>query len=45
MIAYLIHQTTGGQDVSLKLIRGGSTPIPPEVVGEIEGLIDEFIHQ
>ena len=46
LIVYLIHQTSGGQKVSLRLNRGGSAPpVPPEVVGEIEGLADEFIHR
>ena len=45
LIAYLIHQTSDGQAVSLRLIRGGSAPIPPEVVKEIEDLVDELIHQ
>lgn len=42
LMAYLTHQTSGGQTVSLRLLRGGSTPIPPEVVREIEGLVEEF---
>ena len=45
MIGYLIHQTSGDQDISLRLIHGRNTPIPPEIVGEIKGLVSEFIHQ
>ena len=39
LIAYLIHQTSGGQVISL-MLRG--PPVPPEVAREIEGLVDEF---
>ena len=40
-INYLTHQTSGGQVVSLGLF-GGSAPIPPKVVKEIEHLVDEL---
>ena len=39
LINYLIHQTSGGQTISLRLCEGH---IPPEVVKEIEGLVEEF---
>ena len=42
LIAYLTRQTSGGQAVSLRLIRGGSTPIPPEVVRDMQGLVQEL---
>ena len=42
LITYLTHQTSDGQAVSLKLTRGGSTPIPPEVVRKMEGLVEEL---
>ena len=42
LVAYLTHQTSGGQTISLRL-SWGCPPIPPEVVREIEGLVDEFI--
>ena len=41
LTAYLAHQTSGGQAISLKL-RKDRPPVPPEVVREIEGLVDEF---
>ena len=41
LISYLAHQTSGGQGISLK-IRKSRPPVPPEVVREIEGLVDEF---
>ena len=39
LINYLIHQTSGGQAISLRLCEGH---VPPEVVKEIEGLVEEF---
>ena len=41
LIAYLRHQTSGGQAISLGL-RGVHPSIPLEVVREIESLVDEF---
>ena len=41
LITYLIHQTSGGQAISLRLC-GDHPPIPPGVVREIEGLVGEF---
>ena len=41
LITYLTHQTSGGQAISLGL-RRGRLPVPPEVVREIEGLVEEF---
>ena len=41
LVAYLTHQTSGGQVISLRLC-GGCPPLPPEVVREIEGLVEEF---
>ena len=41
LIGYLIHQTSGGQAISLRLC-GKHAPIPPEVVRKIEGLVDVF---
>ena len=41
LIAYLTHQTSGGQPISL-VLRKKRPPVPPEVVMEIEGLVDEF---
>ena len=38
---YLVHQTSGGQAVSLR-IYGRSLPVPPEVVREIEDLAEGF---
>ena len=42
LIAFLTHQTSAGQTVSLRL-HGGYPPVPPEVIKELEGLVDEFI--
>ena len=42
LIAFLTHQTSAGQTVSLRL-HGGYPPLPPEAVTEIEGIVDEFI--
>jgi len=42
LIAYLTHQTSGGQLMSLRLCRK-RPPIPPEVAREMEGLVDKFI--
>jgi len=43
LIAYLGHQTSGGQLISLRL-RWSYTPAPPEaVVRDIEALVEEFI--
>ena len=41
LIAYLAHQTSGGQIISLQVI---SDPpcIPPEVVNQVEGLVENF---
>ena len=44
LTAYLTRQTSGGQTISLWL-SGKHPPIPPGVVKEIEGLVEEFIHQ
>jgi len=44
LIAYLIHQTSGGQIVSLEVI-GDSPCMPPEVVNEVEGLVKEFAYR
>ena len=41
LIAYLTHQTSGGQAISLR-IRGRRDPVPPEVTREIKGLVGEF---
>ena len=41
LINYLVHQTSDGQAVSLRLC-GEPTPVPPEVVMEIEDLVKEF---
>jgi len=41
LIVYLTHQTSGGQAISLG-IHGKAPPIPPEVVREIESLVDGF---
>jgi len=41
LITYLIHQTSGGQAISFKLC-GEHPPVPPEVVEEIESLVEEF---
>jgi len=41
LIAYLTHQTSGGQAISL-VLRRRRPPVPLEVVREIEGLVDEF---
>jgi len=42
LVAYLAYQTSGGQTVSLSL-HSHRPRIPPEVVSEIEGLVEEFI--
>lgn len=44
LITYLTRQTSGGQAISLWL-GGERPPIPPEVVKEIEGLVEVFIHE
>ena len=41
LIAYLAHQTSGGQAISLR-IRGRRDPVPPEVMREIKGLVVDF---
>lgn len=41
LIAYLTHQTSSGQTISLGVC-GTHAPVPPEVVREIEGLVEEF---
>ena len=41
LINYLTHQTPGGQTISL-IPYEGPVPVPPEVIREIEGLVDEF---
>jgi len=41
LIAYLTHQTSGGQAISLGL-RRKAPPVSPEVVREIESLVDGF---
>jgi len=41
LIAYLTHQTSGGQAISLTLHKRRPT-IPPEAVREIQRLVDEF---
>ena len=41
LIDYLIHQTSGGQAISLRLCRG-HVPVPPGVIREMEGLVKEF---
>ena len=43
LIAYLAHQTSGGQMISLEVI-GDSPCVPPEVVNEVEGLVEEFTY-
>ena len=43
LISYLTHQTSGGQAISLRLCVGRHRPpVPPEVVREIENLVEEF---
>ena len=42
LVAYLTHQTSGGQTISLRL-QWGNPPVPPEVVEEVEGLVDKVI--
>ena len=44
LITYLVHQTSGGQMVSLEVI-GDSPCMPPEVVNEVEGLVEEFTYR
>lgn len=44
LTTYLIHQTSGGQAISLWL-REEHPPIPPDVAKKIESLVEEFIHQ
>lgn len=39
LITYLIHRTSGGKAISLRLC-GTHPPIPPKAVREIEGLVD-----
>jgi len=41
LIEYLIHQTSGGQMVALEVI-SDSPCMPPEVVNEVEELVEEF---
>ena len=41
LIAYLAHQTSDGQAISLRL-HARNVTVPPEVVKEMEGLVDEF---
>jgi hypothetical protein len=43
LTTYLAHQTSGGQAISLK-IRGEFPHLHLEVVKEVEGLVEEFIH-
>ena len=40
LITYLAHQTSKGQLISLEI--ADSTPLRPEVVDEIEGLVEDF---
>lgn len=42
LVPYLVHQTSGGQIVSLR-IKGGRGHICPSVVESIEGLVEEVI--
>ena len=44
LITYLAHQTSGGQIVSLEVI-GDSPCMPPEVVNEVEGLVEWFAYR
>ena len=44
LIAYLAHQTSGGQMISLEVI-GDSPCMPPEVVNEVEGFVEEFTYR
>ena len=41
LINYLTHQTSGGQAILFRLGRGRA-PVPPEVVKEIEDLVEEL---
>jgi len=42
LTAYLAHQTSDGQLISFEVV--DAPHIPPKVVDEIEGLVEEFIH-
>ena len=44
LAAYLAHQTSGGQTVSLEVI-GDSPWMPPNVLKEMEGLVNGFIYR
>lgn len=40
---YLVHQTSGNQAISLR-VSGSSPSMRPEVVNEINGLVEEFAY-
>ena len=43
LIAYLTHQTSGGQMISLEVV-GDPPCVPPGVVNEVEALVKEFTY-
>jgi hypothetical protein len=42
LVTYLVHQTSDNQAISLEM--SGYSHIPPEVAGEIRGLVGEFVY-